>query len=152
MSEKTSHKEIAVSTSDEIEPPLVQFSDVYRRQLALISETTDALLRGSAAMQGIQRQAAHDSAQRLENAAQKLNGDYSPSDILATQVAYWTTDPGIAGNYWRDMTNAAWQAQSDLLRCSATLFKDQSSGLLKTVMDTWHAMSKNAFNAHPAAT
>lgn len=143
MSAKNTRSTPRTSVANESQSPAGLFAQAWRQQLALISDTTNTLLHSAEAMQSIQQQVARQSSRRLETATQKLDGNSSPSELLAIQSEIWSIDPQAASAYWRDMASTMLQAQNDLMTCVGSAFKSQDGGALKPAFDAWQTMLSN---------
>ncbi len=123
------------------------FADSLRRQLTLSSEVVGALQRGAAAVQEVQQQVMRQSTEKFQNAVREPGVDFSPSSILAAQTRYWSIDQDLVRDYWRDMTAAFLQMQSDLASCTTGILKEPSDSPLKAMTEFWQGLLARSFYA-----
>jgi hypothetical protein len=98
--------------------PLAAFNllaDLPRRQLALMTHSATALLRGSQEMRRIQQEAAKRATEHHEEAAQRLSGQCDLNELLAVQAELVRFNMQEASLYWQRLGNAALKLQADMV-------------------------------------
>jgi hypothetical protein len=91
------------------------FTDLPRRQLALMTHSATALFRGSEDMRRIQQQAAHRATEHHEEVSERLRDQCDLNDLLAIQADLVRFDLQESIRYWQQLANAALKLQADLV-------------------------------------
>ena len=95
--------------------PLNVLADLPRRQLALLTQQTSALLRGSEAVSKIQQQAAHRASLHNEEVMERLRDPGSLNDLIAIQTESMRFTLQEAAQYWQQLTTAALRLQGEMV-------------------------------------
>lgn len=114
--------------------PLAAWSapaDSGRQQLAVASESADAMVRGFEAMRKIHDAAMQGALARYTAAAQKLATPRQPMELVAIPTDLLRSEIEGVASYWQALSGAAMEMQAELLGCSSHLV--DSDALLQTV-------------------
>lgn len=114
-------------------------SDLSRQQLAVLTQSTSALYRGSENLRKIQQDTAHQASVRHGEAAQKLFGHCQPADLLPIQSELLRSDLQSAGEYWQQLMVAAMQTQRELMTSMSRMLDGEKDGGLKLPLDVFQA-------------
>ena len=101
--------------------PLGAWSDLGRQQFAMAADGACALFRGFEALRKVQERAAHEAAQRHARAAERLRSPCEPAELMAIQSDLLGFDLQGASRYWRDLTAATLEMQTELAGCAGRL-------------------------------
>jgi hypothetical protein len=113
--------------------PLAAWSapnDGGRKQLAVASESADAMVRGFEAMRKIHDGAVQSALARYTAAAQKLASPRQPMELVAIPGDLMRLEIEGVTSYWQALGAAAMEMQAELLGCSSHLV--DSDALLQT--------------------
>jgi hypothetical protein len=114
--------------------------DLGRQQLAVTTENTCAIFRGSEAIRKIQQDAAHQTSVHHAEAAQKLrSSSCQPAELLAIQSELLRSDMQGAGQYWQQLASATLQTQIDMMTSVSRLFDDEAGGGVKSALGVFQA-------------
>lgn len=105
--------------------------DSERQQLAVASESADAMVRGFEAMRKIHDGAMRSALERYTAAAQKLAKPRQQMELVAIPTDLMRSEIESVTSYWQALTGAAMEMQAELLGCSSHLV--DSDALLQTV-------------------
>jgi hypothetical protein len=120
-------------------------ADLVRQQLAVTSESTSSICRGSEAMRKIQQDAAHQASVHHAEAAQKMRASAcQPGDLLAIQSELLRSDMQGAGQYWQKLTSAALQTQIEMMSSVSHVFDDESDAGMKSALRVIEAIQPMA--------
>jgi hypothetical protein len=115
-------------------------ADLARQQLAVTTESTSAICRGSEAMRRIQQDAAHQASVHHAQASQKMRASScQPADLLAIQAELLRVDMQDAGQYWQQLASAALQTQIDMMTSVSRMFDDEAGGGVKSALGVFRA-------------
>lgn len=110
--------------------PLSTQADAGRQQMAVASESTDAVLRGFEAICKINDRALQGALARFTTAAGKYETPREPLELLAIPGELVRMQFEGAASYWQELSGAALEMQAELLGCSSHLV--DSDALLQT--------------------
>jgi hypothetical protein len=94
---------------------LAAWTELPRRQMALMTHSATALFRGSQELRRIQHEAARRAMERHEETAERLREPCEFSDLVALQVELVRFNVQEAANYWSELANAALKLQADMV-------------------------------------
>jgi hypothetical protein len=115
-------------------------TDLARQQLAVTTENTGTIFRGSEAMRKIQLNAAHEASVHHAEAAQKLRASsFQPADLLAIQSELLRSDMQDAGQYWQQLASVAMQTQIEMMTNVGRMFDDEAGGGVKSALGVFQA-------------
>lgn len=114
-------------------------AELGRQQLAVVTDAACAMFRGSEAIRTIQQQAAHEASLRHQAAAQKLQGNCAPADLLAIPSELLRFDLQGATQYWQQITTAALQSQIEMMASASHLLTDEKNGSWKAALENFQA-------------
>lgn len=95
--------------------PMNYLADLPRKQLALMTQSTSALFRGSEAMRKIQQQTAHRAAAHQDEVRERLRSPCDLAELLSIQGELMRFNLQEAAQYWQQLTDAALKVQADLV-------------------------------------
>jgi Phasin protein len=120
--------------------PWTKVADLVRQQLAVTTESTGAIFRGSEAMRKIQLNAAHQASVNHAQTAEKLRASSGqPVDLLALQSELMRSDLQGAGQYWQQLASVALQTQMELMASVSRLFDNDAGGGVKSALEVIQA-------------
>jgi hypothetical protein len=111
--------------------PVAVQPDTVRQQIAVASESAQAMRRGFDAMRKINDRALQGALARFTSAAGKYAKPREPLALLAIPADLMRTEMQEAASYWQDLSGAALEMQAELLGCSSHLV--DSDAVLETV-------------------
>ena len=91
------------------------FTDLPRRQLALMSQSASAMYRGSEAVRRIQQQAAQRASERQEAAAERLREPCDINEVMAIQTELLRFNLEAAADYWQQLTKTLFKVQAEVV-------------------------------------
>jgi Phasin protein len=140
MNSQTTQTTPAAAASGTDLNPWNMLADLARQQLAVTTENTGAIFRGSEAMRKIQQDAAHQASVHHAEAAQKLRAcTGQPVDLLAIQSELMRIDMQGAGQYWQQLASAALQTQIEMMTSVSRMFDDEAGGGVKSALVVFQA-------------
>jgi hypothetical protein len=95
--------------------PMNYLADLPRKQLALMTQSTSALFRGSEAMRKIQQQTAHRAAAHQDEVRERLRSPCDLAELLSIQGELMRFNLQEAAQYWQQLTDAALKVQADVV-------------------------------------
>lgn len=95
--------------------PLSAMADLPRRQLALMTESATAVLRGSEALRKLQQESAHRALAQHEEAAERLRGQVDFNELLTIQAELLRFNLQEAAQYWQQLTTTALKMQAEMV-------------------------------------
>ena len=114
-------------------------TELSRQQLAVATESSSALYRGSEALRKVQQEAAHEASVRHAEAAHKLFSPCQPADLLAIQTGLLRANMQSASHYWQQFMTVAMQTQREVMLNTRHLFESQSGGGITSVLEAFQA-------------
>ena len=139
MNSQATHAKAAAAASGSELNPWNMLADLARQQLAVTTESTSAICRGSEAMRKIQQDAAHQASVYHADAAQKMRASScQPADLLAIQSELMRIDMQGAGQYWQQIASAALQTQIEMMSSVGRIFDSETSGV-KSALEVFQA-------------
>ncbi len=105
-------------------------ADSGRQQLAVASESADAMVRGFEAIRKINDGAMQSALARYTAAARKLATPRQPMELVAIPADLMRSEIEGVTSYWQALSAAAMEMQAELLGCSSHLV--DSDALLQT--------------------
>lgn len=108
----------STATSDATGMPasaLNLFTEIPRRQMALMSQSASALYRGSEAVRKIQQQAAQRASERQEAAAERLREPCDLNEVMAIQTELLRFNLEAAADYWQQLTKTLFKVQAEMV-------------------------------------
>jgi hypothetical protein len=155
MKDQTARTNFAAETPDTGLNAWNMLADLARQQLAVTTENTGAIFRGSEAMRKIQLNAAHEASVHHAQAAQKLRASScQPADLLAIQSELMRVDMQGAGQYWQQLASAALQTQMEMMTSVSRMFDDEAGGGVKSALGVFQAVippMANSFFVSPSS-
>jgi hypothetical protein len=137
---RTTHTPYTAETSGADQNAWKMLADLGRQQLAVATENTSAIFRGSEAMRKIQQDAAHQASVHHAEAAQKLRAAaFQPADLLAIQSELLRIDMQGAGQYWQQLASVALQTQIEMMSSVSRMFDDGTGGGVKSALEVFQA-------------
>ena len=128
-------------------------ADISRQQLAVATESSSTLFRGSENMRKIQQETAHHASVRYSEAAEKLSGPGQLSELLPIQAELLREDMQSAGQYWQQLASAAMQTQREMMACMTRMLDGEKSGAVKSALDVFQssipALATSFFHSSP---
>ncbi|AMO24948.1 phasin family protein [Ramlibacter tataouinensis] len=91
------------------------FTEMPRRQLALMAQSASALFRGSQEVRQIQQDAAQRASEHYEEAMHRLRGDCDYNDLLAVQAELIRFNMQEASQYWQQLATAGMKLQAEMV-------------------------------------
>jgi hypothetical protein len=95
--------------------------DLPRQQSAMATHAACAMFSGFEALRRIQEQAAHAALQHYQHAAQRLDRQCAPVDVLSVQMDLARFDAEAAAAYWQQVVSSALQTQAQVAACAGEL-------------------------------
>lgn len=117
-------KSAPVAAQNAMYDPLAIWStmlDLPRQQSAAATHAACALFSGFEAMRKIQEKAAHDALKHYNEAAQRLEKQCAPLDVLTVQMDLARFDAEAAAAYWQQLAEAVLQTQARVAACAGEL-------------------------------
>jgi hypothetical protein len=140
MTDQTTRTTPATAASGTDQNAWNMLADLARQQLAVTTENTGAIFRGSEAMRKIQLNAAHEASVHHAEAAQKMRAAAcQPADLLAIQSELLRSDMQGAGQYWQQLASAALQTQIDMMTSVGRIFDDEAGAGVKSALGVFQA-------------
>jgi hypothetical protein len=94
---------------------LSAWTELPRRQMALMTHSATALLRGSQEMRRIQQECARRAMERHEQTAERLREPCEFNDLVALQSELVRFNMQEAANYWAQLANAMFRIEADMV-------------------------------------
>lgn len=94
---------------------LTAWSELPRRQLALMTHSATALFRGSQELRRIQQECARRAMEHHEETAERLREPCDFSDLVALQTELARYNLQEAANYWTQLANAMFKMEADMV-------------------------------------
>jgi len=133
--------------------PLTALADWPRRQLALMTFSTTALLRGSQELRRIQQESAERATQHHEEVAERLREPCDYSDLIALQAELARFNLQEAAHYWNQLANAAFKWQADIVSSAGeAMIEGASEPTLESLQRAFEATLNGATAAAAATT
>ncbi|HYF44438.1 MAG TPA: phasin family protein [Ramlibacter sp.] len=98
---------------------LTLWSELPRRQLALISQSAAAVYRGSRAMRQVQQEAADRALAHQQQVTERLLAPMNPAEFMQLQSELLRFQLQESLQYWQQLTAAAVKAQQDMVAGAA---------------------------------
>jgi len=115
MASKNSRAVASDEPANAVLAPLNILADLPRKQMALMTRSATAVLRGSEALRNIQQQAAHRALTHNEEAAERLRGRVDFNELLAIQAEMLRFNMQETAQFWQQLTTAALKVQADMV-------------------------------------
>jgi Phasin protein len=140
MNDQSTPTTFAAETSGADQNAWKMLADMSRQQLAMTTENSSAIFRGSEAIRKIQQDAAHQASVNHAEAAEKLRASaFQPADLLAIQSELLRIDMQGAGQYWQQLAAVAMQTQIEMMRNMSRIFDDEAGGGVKSALVVFQA-------------
>lgn len=101
-------------------------SDYGQQQIAVVTESADALFRGFEAMRRIQEQANNRTMMYHAAALEKLKHTSDPAQLMAVQSELLGLDTESATRYWQELAAATLEMQTQMLSCCSHLVDSEA--------------------------
>lgn len=115
MSSRSSRSTAAGDASDAATNAMNLFTDLPRRQMALMSQSASALYRGTEALRKIQQQAAQRASERQEAAAERLREPCDMNEVVAIQTDLLRFNLEAAADYWQQLAKTLFKVQAEMV-------------------------------------
>jgi len=90
-------------------------TDLPRRQLALMAQSMNALLRGSQELRQIQQEVSERATEHYEEALDRLRGECDYNDLMTLQAELLRFNMQEATQYWQQLATAGMKMQADMV-------------------------------------
>ncbi|MDQ3060620.1 MAG: phasin family protein [Pseudomonadota bacterium] len=140
MSSKHSGRSSARQASGHDLGFLSVLTEIGRQQLAVASESTSAMYRGSEALRKVQQETAHEASVRHAKAAEKLFSPCQPADMVALQTELMRSNMQSATHYWQELATVALQTHREMMLSMSHLISSDSGSGMKSAMDAFQAV------------
>lgn len=114
-------------------------TELSRQQLAVATESSSALYRGSEAMRKVQQETAHEASVRHAEAAHKLCSPCQPAELLSIQTELLRANMQSATHYWQQLVVAALQMHREMMLSTSHLLGNESGAGMKSALDAFQA-------------
>jgi hypothetical protein len=117
-------KTAPVAARNAVWDPLALWStvlDLPRQQSAVATHAACAMFSGFEAMRKVQEKAAHAALKHYSDAAQRLEKQCAPLDVLSVQMDLARFDAEAAAAYWQELAATALQTQARVAACAGEL-------------------------------
>ena len=117
-------KMASVAAPNAMVDPLALWStamDLPRQQCAAATHAACVVFSGFEAMRRIQEKAAHAALKHYGEAAQRLERQCAPLDLLSVQMDLARFDAQAATTYWQQLAATAFQMQARVAACAGEL-------------------------------
>lgn len=152
MTDKTRSTTASPAAPFEGLAPWNLMADMGRRQMAMATESTCALLRGVEALRTLQQQMAHQALAQHEAAAEKLLKPCDSHDLLSVQSALVQSNIQSVLQYWQQLGASVLKTQVGLMDGSKQLLKMPVADPLKPVLQAWQQAITSPFNGTGAGS
>lgn len=115
------------------------FAELGRHQLALVTEGTSALYRGSEDLRKIQQEAAHEASAFHRETAQKLCAPCQPSELMAIQSKLIRFTLESAHKYWQQMAARMMQTQVEMVASVTHVLESEKDMGMKSPLEVLQA-------------
>jgi hypothetical protein len=116
MTAKTSRASVARQTVTETSlTPLNLFTELPRRQLALMAQSASAMYRCSEDLRRLQQEAADRATEHYEEAVDRLRGDCDYSELMSVQAEMLRFNFQEAAQYWQQLAAAGMKMQAEMV-------------------------------------
>lgn len=95
--------------------PLNMLADLPRRQMALMTQSASAMLRGSDSLRKIQQAAAQRALAQQEQVAERLRAPVDFNELLTIQAELLRFNLQEAAQYWQQLTTTALKVQAEMI-------------------------------------
>lgn len=148
-------KNSRANTSDEagnaLLAPFSAMADLPRRQMALMTQSASAVLRGSEELRKIQQQSAHRALAQHQDAAQRLRGQVDFNELLTIQAELLRFNLQEAAQYWQQLTSTALKVQAEMVSSATEALDEGDEPTLDSLQRAFEASldgSTGAATAH----
>ena len=112
-----------VAANSQSQPsPVNFFTELGRGPLVMMAKGISAMCQGSAALRGIQQNAAHEASAHHAVMAQKLSEPCAPGDLMAMQTELLRHNVQSASKYWQQLAAQMVQTQVAMVRSVGEIF------------------------------
>jgi hypothetical protein len=130
--------------------PLNLLADLPRQQMALITQSTSALLRASESMRKVQQQAAHRAFTQHEQASERLRAPCDFNELMTIQSELLRFNMQEAAQYWQQIASAALRIPVELAGSASQVMASGSEPTLESLQKAFEASLNGAANGATA--
>lgn len=150
MASKNSRSGTSDDAGNTLFAPLSALSDLPRRQMALMTQSTSAVLRSSEALRKIQQQSAQRALAHHDEAAERLRSPVDFNELMAIQADLLRFNLQEAAQYWQQLTTTALKLQADMVSSAGEVLDAGGEPTLDSLQRAFEA-SLNGAAASTAA-